>query len=342
MKGTLLKPPIPFTNIWYKDCFFMSLFHLLDLQQRNKILLNEFYLYQDSYELLNIKSVKLYHDIYSLLSTIGMTCNYEFRVSDVVESVIKSLDSGEYVILAIDPFYEDIRRDTYQKSHIPHCILVYGYSDKEFNIVEQNYSLSLQYSHKTITHDILYDSYHGFLKQMVDPNYIGDKFPSECKIQEQYPTYFAIKYNRQKVNVDIDKMISFILSYIPDMLNSIEHLESRKIELQKYYEISNETELNLLIISINKIIIAKKIDLYRFDIIASDKEKGLLIQSITKWTYLRTIFSKLLYTKKHREDHYVGINTSIDEILQCEYKYYKNLLNTEWRKIYHEKQQLSD
>lgn len=324
----------PFIDIWYKDCFFMSLMHLLSPEQRMYLLFNEFYIYQKKLT-LGIKTLKYNRDnIFKLLPKIGLNCDYKMEISDVEDEIIKSLNNKECIILAIDPFYEDIRKDAYKKLHIPHCLLIYGYSKKNFYIVEQNYSLSLQYKSEKITKSSLIEAYNGFLTEVKkNPNYIGEDFPIECKINDQFPTYFTIKEDNKNITIEIKNLINFILNSIPILLDSLEMLKKYETYLQKQYMKCEEKQLRELVFQINKVVIARKIDNFRFEKITSNKQKLLIQASIKNWTYLRTVFSKLLFSKKYNKEHFINIISSIKEIFKCEDEYYRSLLNIDWRQI---------
>ena len=44
-------------------------------------------------------------------------------------------------------------------------------------------------------------------------------------------------------------------------------------------------------------------------------------------------FSKLLFSKKYNEEHFINIILSIRKIFECENDYYTSLLNIDWREI---------
>ena len=324
----------PFIDIWYKDCFFMSLMHLLNPQQKIYLLFNEFYIYQED-PTLNIKNLKYNKDdIFTLLPKIGLNCNYRLKVTDIENEIIKSINNKELIIIAVDPFHEDIRKDAYKKLHIPHCLLVYGYSKEDFYIVEQNYSLSLEYKLERIAKSRLIEAYNGFLEEMKkDSDYIGEDFPIECKIENQFPTYFTIKKSNKNIIIKMENLINFILNSIPILLDSLKILKKQENYLQKLYKKGKEKQLTELIFQINKIIITRKIDDFRFQKLSSNRQKMLIQESIKNWTYLRTIFSKLLFSRKYNEDHFINIILSIRKIFECENEYYTSLLNIDWREI---------
>ena len=334
MGKVILENINPFVDIWYKDCFFMSLMHLLNLQQKIYLLFNEFYIYSKD-STLSIKTLKYDEDnIFKLLPKIGLNCKYKMKISDIQSEIIKSLNNKEWIILAVDPFYEDIRKDAYKKLHIPHCLLIYGYSQEVFYIVEQNYILSLHYKLGEISQKSLIESYNGFLEEVrKNSKYIGEDFPVECKIKSQFPTYFTIKNNNKNIVIDVKKLINFILNSIPILLDSLKALKKQENYLQKLYKKGEEKQLTELISQINKIIIARKVDDFRFEKLTSNNQKILIQESVKNWTYLRTIFSKLLFSKKYNEEHFINIILSIRKIFECENNYYTSLLNIDWREI---------
>lgn len=68
------------------------------------------------------------------------------------ERLISSIDAGHPVIVGVDCFYLEGRTDTYQKTHLTHFLLVYGYDTENdiVNAVDHSYVNSYKYIEKEV------------------------------------------------------------------------------------------------------------------------------------------------------------------------------------------------
>ena len=68
------------------------------------------------------------------------------------DRLIKSIDAGHPVIVGVDCFYLEGRTDTYQKTHLTHFLLAYGYDTENdiVNAVDHSYVNSYKYTEKEV------------------------------------------------------------------------------------------------------------------------------------------------------------------------------------------------
>ena len=68
------------------------------------------------------------------------------------DRLIRSIDAGHPVIVGVDCFYLEGRTDTYQKLHLTHFLLVYGYDTERdiVNAVDHSYVNSYKYTEKEV------------------------------------------------------------------------------------------------------------------------------------------------------------------------------------------------
>ena len=68
------------------------------------------------------------------------------------DRLIRSIDAGHPVIVGVDCFYLEGRTDTYQKTHLTHFLLVYGYDTENdiVNAVDHSYVNSYKYTEKEV------------------------------------------------------------------------------------------------------------------------------------------------------------------------------------------------
>lgn len=78
----------------------------------------------------------------------GIRLRRRDKVNDFIAEAIRCIDRGIPVIVAVDTYYLPYRQDCYQRSHIPHFILIYGYDlrDRTFTVSEHMYLNSNRYS----------------------------------------------------------------------------------------------------------------------------------------------------------------------------------------------------
>ena len=76
------------------------------------------------------------------------------------EVLIKHIDKGHPLIVGVDTYYLEFRKDSYEKKHALHYILVYGYDleNQQVNVVEHDYENSYDYEEKCMSLDNLLSS----------------------------------------------------------------------------------------------------------------------------------------------------------------------------------------
>lgn len=69
------------------------------------------------------------------------------------KKIVRCIDKGMPIIVGVDCFYLESRKDTYMTQHAPHFILVYGYDleTNQLNVIDHNYVNSFEYIEKVIS-----------------------------------------------------------------------------------------------------------------------------------------------------------------------------------------------
>lgn len=152
MKKNKINGVRPFNDFFFKSCYYHQLMAGIACfgVDRDAILLNTFTLIQNNFDtekegFLNEEKLE------KLLGYEREHCNVNRA------KLMRCIDKGYPVIMGVDCYYLESRPDTYQKQHLPHFILVYGYDidNKEANVVDHQYRNSYEYKEKVISLDNL-------------------------------------------------------------------------------------------------------------------------------------------------------------------------------------------
>lgn len=145
----------PFNEFWFKSCYYHQLISGLSCLGISR----------DAGLLFGVEtaekdfSVKKYEHISQKMSekNFGYRCK---RCNITKKNLIKNIDAGRPVIIAVDCFYLESRPDSYRNMHIIHFILVYGYDLEtgEADIVDHDYTNSYLFKEKKVSLDNLLES----------------------------------------------------------------------------------------------------------------------------------------------------------------------------------------
>lgn len=148
MKKNKINGVRPFNDFFFKSCYYHQLIAGISCfgVDRDAILLNAFTSIQNNFNVgkegfLNEEKLE------KLLGYKREHCNVNRA------KLIRCIDKGYPVIMGVDCYYLESRPDTYQKQHVPHFILAYGYDleNGEANVVDHQYRNSYEYQEKSIS-----------------------------------------------------------------------------------------------------------------------------------------------------------------------------------------------
>lgn len=155
----------PFNDFFFKSCYYHQLMAGVACFgiDRDAILLNAFTLIQPNFDAG--KEGFLHEEkLEKLLGYKREHCNLNKA------KFLRCIDKGQPIIMGVDCFYLESRPDTYQKQHVPHFILAYGYDleNGEVNVVDHQYRNSYEYQEKIISLDNLLLSNRMFRKGVLN------------------------------------------------------------------------------------------------------------------------------------------------------------------------------
>ncbi len=325
----------PSSDIWYKDCFNILLYSIISYYDGNifDLLLNSYYIYEiDENNLICLKEVPLSNDnIYKILLKSGIECQGVF-IDDkkVVDQLIAEYDKSELYIIGVDSFYEEIRRDTYNKEHLAHALLIYGIDteNENVNIFEHTFRYSSKFTPQKLSFENLRNAVAYFRANVENNEFTKNTLPDFCRIDEKFPCYFKFKLSDNHPNNDHNEKASitkFSAKYkeiIPSIIDSIKYIGILKENFDNMYRSKNLLEE--LIDKLNKLIINKKVEYYAFNKAykISTELQTLQNDCILDWTYIRSISAKSLYSEKVNEEQLSIAINKFNEIIEKEINYY--------------------
>lgn len=148
MKKNIILGVKPFNDLFFRSCYYHQLLAGISVFNVNKdeVLLNFFTLIREHFELEEVD--------FTGYKKINNSKGYKIRYCNVnKKQLIKAINKGYPVILGIDCYYLESKKETYFKTHEPHFLLVYGYdlSNDLANIVEHDYRNDYNYTHKVVS-----------------------------------------------------------------------------------------------------------------------------------------------------------------------------------------------
>jgi hypothetical protein len=325
-----ISPIEPFNELYYKLCFYNSIFPVIHHFNRNilSILINDINFY-DFNEINGSKRLTMdyhsYQPIEAVVQTLGINAVIKKESPDIINDLIYGLNNEHPVIIWVDCYYASIRKDMYQKRHYAHTWLVYGYDkNKEiFDIIEHNHKDNLTYGKKEISFNELKDAYNGVFIHCHDD-----------MIKDNYYEFYTNPDSHSKNGNNSDHMVMLyknferLKSHVLRGLNKLEDFISYFKEVYMEQEKLLE-EAEALINGFNDIINAKNVELYKYKILFDEKdEKVVNVKTIIDcWTFLRNVLARYMYTGEYEGQSLKEAYDKLYNVYGIEKNLYQNFLN---------------
>ena len=170
-KKHILKNIIPFNKFFFKSCYYHQLiaaYAHYDVEE-DYITGNylDLYDYNEDKELPINKVVQIKDDKeMEFISGIRLIKKKDSK--DFFKEIINTINKNIPIMVSVDCFYLDYREDMYNKNHISHFILIYGYdlSKQQFLINEHYYFNSYIYSPRWIDFSMLKTAWENYVGQL--------------------------------------------------------------------------------------------------------------------------------------------------------------------------------
>lgn len=321
-----MKEITEFTDLWFKDCFHMSLIPAVNHAIGNAecLMFNQLYFFKYVNNVISI-DIKEFNSIYDIMTEKKIDNMPFFTIYDIWEFVEWAFRTKHYVVVGVDNYYEPMRLDTFMKKHQGHSFLVYKVnSDKTINVFEQPFFFSNDYKKYKMDYKTLIQCYESYREHRDDENFFNKPLTDACCINSKQPSACIISSRRckqEKIDMEARKLYLKNMKNEMDMLvNSINAIKLFSLEFDRIYLESKMNKEKLeLIEGINEIIISKKVELYLFKKLFSsnhliDKQK----RNIDSWNQVRVILAKRIYTEKDNIESIKQCKKMLDEIYQNE------------------------
>ena len=309
----LIESVEPFNDLFFHDCQFNTIFTAVKHFGGNigYFLANDMILYyfQNRQEFgVQYKSFWNEERVYAAC---GISCTKKIKVQNVIEEAKKAIRRGRLVALWIDCYYESMRKDVYQKEHLPHSILLHGYDDKKevFNIVEHSNRERLDYKHVTITYKELASCYQGYLEYFIGVH--------------RKKTYFEYESQHSIEKVSVFQMMKENMAHNRrELIDSVEKL--RRITKWIQNVVSDEELLRNsaepLMERLNQIVNAIKVEKYRLEHYALDGQSMVaqLDEVASRWEKVRAWIGKYRITFRYQERTAGTIMELLEQIADLE------------------------
>lgn len=325
-----LEPIEPFNDLYYRNCFYNSLFPVVHYFGKNikPFLANDagIYIYNEDREGIKFDvdylSFKGYED---LLKDMGIKVDCAIETKDIIESIVGAISKGRPVILWIDSFYEPFRLDTYQKVHWPHTLLIHGYNreDKTFDIIEHSHRDGLTYKKRTINWEDTRKCYEGYIEH----------FSKEdgCPTYMEFYCNESSKDDNTQVHEPIQNLFINMRNWKDMLLDGFESIGRFKEDYKNAIEsgvISQSAYARELVGLLNGIIDNRRAEKYKLLQVLghSCDELNILDDIINTWIHIRTDLIKLTATSVYKAEVFSTHIEKLQLIYEKEINYLKVLL----------------
>lgn len=327
----VIEPMVPFNEVFYKECFYNSLFPIVKHFKGNigYFFANDIirYHYNDSTQ----EIIKFEVDYVSVqnekhvFDACGVSYNFKEKADNVIEEVKTSISNGKPVIIWIDCFYDSIRVDTYKKEHLPHTLLLYGYDERKkvFHIIEHNNRDNLSYVNCTISYEDVCDCYEGYLA----------RFKGNHRDKTYYEFYAG---NHRDEDNDEDNTIMEVikenfLSHKDVLLDNVKTVKKITGDIGMLLSDENMLKKNiaLLVKRLNDIMNAKQVQKYSLMNYFKSSNQ-LLVQLddiLDSWEKVRAWFVKYMFTSVYTDKSVKNILNYLENISDAENKFVLQLMN---------------
>jgi len=248
-------------------------------------------------------------DLSKLASKSGMNVEYSNSM-DLHIFIKKEIKRDRPVIAIVDCFYLPYRNDTFEKRHLYHPILITGYDDINYHIIDQINDESLTFDHRIVDFSILRKAYAAYIESCKQEYIAG------LTSYGYVTTNNLIEDIRRKTILVRKENIDVILNGLESLVQFKETfcITGEKNSLESIVLIINDI-INFLLIEKQKVVELK----YESDIELLAANAAV----IDFWTAIRReIYMCLISAKRRTPEAQDRIINLIDKVYQSERKYY--------------------
>lgn len=299
----------PFCNIYYKDCYYNSLFTVLRYFDKDNILflskeIDSFIFKNQKFKLINKKIIEedKIEKRYGITKKKKCICKEK-----IIEFIAKKRIKNQFIILETDCYFLPHRKDCYLKHHMFHDTLVCSVDLKFVYILDHTTKDSLDYS----------------IKAVLKKDFLKSIFGEEKEEKPKYVHIFSL--NNRNSNIKYSKVILKYLENQKKYFKKNQSADFIKYEFEKLEKLNSEKKLNNLLTRLNKIINIYQIESELYKTII--KEKKLKIKKKLKEKIIELLNIKNEIIEVFNFFRKIIIKISLKFNIQSDkIKFYKNLV----------------
>lgn len=275
----LLEGILPFNAFTYKNCFYNSLFSAAQNLGISIPMIIEndipYYKMKQDFELgISLRSDK---SIEEMVRSLGIKCRVNKSDNNILLSIKQAIDKGRPVIIWVDSYYESIRKDTYQTTHHPHSLLVFGYDDfiEEFTIIEHSSIEALDYAPTSIPYKDIVLGYENY-----EERFLG--------IENDYSYYEFYRYSSDSnIGLFRSKYYKRLKLQFEDLVLSLKEIDLFRCKLRSAITV-DILYMNRMLNGINEIINYKTVEAFLYEELFGESEMLKHQKSIIRgWSIIR-------------------------------------------------------
>lgn len=329
MKEKIFYDLKPFTRIWVKDCYHMSILPGIFFVKGNIdcLLFNQYFKYSIENDVITYKSINI-KNVYELLKDNGIDIQPILEVKNIHNFIKNELNNGNVIIMGIDSYFETLRNDYYQKRHSGHSVLICGINEEEkiYKIIEQPFFFSLNYQIYDISFNEIKKGYESFLNEKQTSNFFYNILPDILRVNGEIPSVCLINIKgRENLKEDIsirNRYIKNLQNNIGEIIQALESILEFRNKFKEIYIscIEKYKENEIIILKLNELINNKLMEQYLFELLfrGEDNKYEIFNLIIKKWSKIRMIFSKRIYSNRYIESQIVKGMSLLTEIYDLE------------------------
>lgn len=220
----------PFNDFFFKSCYYHQLLAGIACfnVDRDNILLNYFGVVEGGFKL---RKQDLYEEN-ELSRLSGFSCK---KSNLNKRKLINNINQNKVIIVGVDCFYLESRKDMYQKGHDSHFVLVYGYDleKRTVNIVDHDYRNSFSYVEKIVSMDNLL-----YANEEYKTNLTSKKTTCFILSKRRKRSEFSIydKLNLDLLKSNYRKATDNLLTFKIMVLSDLESLKESLDDMAQYYQ----------------------------------------------------------------------------------------------------------
>ncbi|ADL52810.1 hypothetical protein [Clostridium cellulovorans] len=289
----------PFNDFYFINCYYNAMFSLLNKFKRDisEVLLDFKSTYIIENNFINIV-VKEQDEPYKYWAQKGITVEQGIYSDNIISDIIEVLKDQDPVILWIDGYYQPLIVDLYHKQHWLHALLIVGYEDNNFHVVEHSHKDSLNYQVNCVSKEDLMEMIKGYVTYF-----------KEIKKYPVYSVYKKSDFNSSLTDSDKKyKLYSIAKENFDSYNRCIKEISKSEI----YQKPLEEETVMSIITNMGNFINVKKSFSYMCKMI--EKDNIILNKNIDEYIeFIEKTRTRIL------KDYYLGKEINLYQNTKCDY-----------------------